>query len=286
MPGLETKGGGTEEEVECVMELQPAITWTSLGDDIDYGVNALLDSGTDGQHVNRYRYGVYVNVEAHGVISEFNYTTLILAIVQGLVLLKFADVVCSLAAYYVMGNRSKLFKAFGNETVSYKREYARYAAQILITGKLFNLLDANNNNTIERAELYSMLRESPCTAEMSRANLKMLAAMILEQVDLARERDASSAAAKGFKLRGILSKIGIGAGELEEPEDADEPERAAPSRDIITPFELLDLLYPDQCDEDGLMRCIADLPRDQKQMLIQRTKSFKRARASVSVAAA
>ena len=43
MPGLETKGGGTEEEVECVMELQPAITWTSLGDDIDYGVNALLD---------------------------------------------------------------------------------------------------------------------------------------------------------------------------------------------------------------------------------------------------
>lgn len=286
-PGVDKKGIGSEEDVECVMEIQPSITWTSMGDDIDYGGNALLDTNSNGQHVNRYRYGVYVNVEAHGIISEFNYTTLILAIVQGLVLLKFADVCCSVAAYQIMGNKSKLFKAFGNENVSYKREYARYAAQILITGKLFDLLDVNNNNTIEKAEIYSMLRESPCTAEMSRTNLKMLAAMILEQVDLSREKEAAAAKAKGGKLTAIskmLAKIGIGSADADDEDDRrDNAQRTdAVSSEHITPFELLDLLYPDQCDEDGLMRCIEDLPQEQKENLIQRTKSFRRARSSIS----
>lgn len=294
VPGTAVKGIGSEDDVECVMEIQPAFTWTSLGDDIDYGQDALLDTHSDGRHVNRYRYGVYVNVEAAGVISEFNYTVLIMAIIQGLVLLKFADVVCQLSAFYLLGNRSRLFMAFGNENVSYRREYARYAAQILVTGKILNLLDSNDDNCIEKSEILRMLKESPCTHGMPESNLLMLGAMILEQVDLSRSKadkqsksvmslfkknnkDSSSLSDKG---NSTCYAIAMTEGGLSERRTSRLFTTAATSlrrnNNSITPFELLDLLYPDRCDEEGLERCINDLSADQKTMLLSRAQTFRR----------
>ena len=292
VPGKKVTGMGEEDDVECVMEIQPAITWTSLGDDIDYGQDALLDSHGSGRHVNRYRYGVYVNVEASGVISEFNYTVLVLAIVQGLVLLKFADIVCQLMAFYLLGNRSRLFYAFGNENVSYRREYARYAAQILVTGKIFNLLDTNDDNCINRSEILRMLKESPCTHDMPAQSLNMLGALILEQVDLARDKaDKQSASLTNlFKRNNAAadrrsSRAGTSMNDLTGPVPEIGMTSTAAFRTAgtstrrhehsITPFELLDLLYPDRCDEEGLERCIRDMTPEQKSALLQRANTFR-----------
>lgn len=260
VPHLDSTGTGTEDDVECVMEIQPAVTWTSLGDYIDYRKH-VFDSSGNSEFVNRYRYGVYINVEAAGIISEFNYTVLIMAIIQGLVLLRVADVVCSLIAYYFMGNRSKLFQAFGNENVSYNREYARYAAQILVTGKLFDLLDTNNNNVIEKAEIYRMLKDSPCTYDMPKSNLKMLGAMILEQVDASREKLLAS---KTKRESNSQRSSGSTPSYLSEQ-----------TKTFIEPFELLDLLYPDQCSEEGLEHALKDMSQSQKEKLLFRAKSFR-----------
>lgn len=289
VPGKKVTGMGAENDVECVMEIQPAFTWTSLGDDIDYGQDVLLDAHGSGRHVNRYRYGIYVNVEASGVISEFNYTVLILAVIQGLVLLKFADVVCQLMAFYLLGNRSRLFYAFGNENVSYRREYARYAAQILVTGKIFNLLDTNDDNCINKKEILRMLKESPCTHDMPAQSLNMLGAMILEQVDVAREKADKQSASVTQLFRRNNSNVTRRSSRAERsvtdlagpvPEIGLSAFRTAATsvrrnQDSITPFELLDLLYPDRCDEEGLERCISDMSAEQREVLLQRAATFR-----------
>ena len=47
---------------------------------------------------------------------------LVNSVIQGLVLLNVAVVVTQMVAYYALGDRSKMYKEFGNETAIFERE--------------------------------------------------------------------------------------------------------------------------------------------------------------------
>ena len=104
-----------------------------------------------------------------------------------------------------------------------------------------------------------MLQDSPVTADMPSHNLRMLAAMILDQVQRSRDnavKEQDKPKAKFQQANG--SRPGV----YHFHEDA------------IEPFELLDLLYPDQCSEEGLERMLKDMDNPEKERLLKMSKTF------------
>ena len=61
-------------------------------------------------------------IQASGQISAVDFMFLVNSVIQGLVLLNVAVVVTQMVAYYALGDRSKMYKEFGNETAIFERE--------------------------------------------------------------------------------------------------------------------------------------------------------------------
>ena len=66
-------------------------------------------------------------IQASGVISTVDLMFMINAVIQGLVLLNVAVIITQQVAFYLLGDRSKMYKEFGNETAIFEREAARFA---------------------------------------------------------------------------------------------------------------------------------------------------------------
>ena len=75
------------------------------------------------------------------------------AVIQGLVLMNVAVIVTQQVAYYMLGDRSKMYKEFGQETASFERESARFAIQSIVAGSVFQVLDADKSGGLDQAEV-------------------------------------------------------------------------------------------------------------------------------------
>lgn len=70
-------------------------------------------------------------------MGRFSLQSLINALVAGSVMLVVAQVVTTYIASSALGIKSELYKAYMEETVDFKREYARFAAQGVVAGFAF-----------------------------------------------------------------------------------------------------------------------------------------------------
>ena len=94
--------------------------------------------------------------------------------------------------------------------------------------------------------------------------------MILQQVDASREKmlvNKMKKESKEQKQNGSTSPTSISSG---IPAYLSEQ-----TKDHIEPFELLDLLYPDTCSEEGLEHALKDMNMSQKEVLLDYSKSFR-----------
>ena len=70
-------------------------------------------------------------------MGTFDIAALINALVAGSVLLAVAQFITTYVALYALGISSELYRAFMRETVDWRQEYARYAAQACVAGYAF-----------------------------------------------------------------------------------------------------------------------------------------------------
>eukprot|EP00210_Caulerpa_lentillifera_P008652 g8251.t1 len=169
--------GEHSEAVICIVEVVPQNKWSLLGSEIRYMMNEpsdplflttddvrddglivvnqseILASQTDFQ-----RNGVSLIFTTSGSIGRFDISSLINALVAGSVLLAVAQMITTYFAIYALGLSSELYKAFMKETVNWRQEYARYAAQAFVAGHAFMQYDSNKSMKLDRKEVFDVLK--------------------------------------------------------------------------------------------------------------------------------
>ena len=156
-PGRHNKPtGDNADDIICLVDVIPENKWTFLGSDIRQMMNTpsdplfltprfmselssttpasaeILSSQTDFQ-----RNGVTLIFSVSGSVGKFDPSALIAALVAGSVLLAVAQQITTYVALYALGISSELYRAFMRETVDWRQEYARYAAQACVAGFAF-----------------------------------------------------------------------------------------------------------------------------------------------------
>lgn len=166
--------GDNSESVICILEVVPQNKWSLLGSEIRQMMNKpsdplflttenmvdqpanqseVLASQTDFQ-----RNGIALVFTTSGSIGRFDISSLINALVAGSVLLAVAQTITTYVAIYALGLSSELYKAFMKETVDWRQEYARYAAQAFVAGHAFMQYDANRSMKLDRKEVFDVLK--------------------------------------------------------------------------------------------------------------------------------
>eukprot|EP00210_Caulerpa_lentillifera_P001296 g1249.t1 len=192
--------GENSEAVVCILEVVPQNRWSLLGSDIRYMMNKpsdplfittdhvgrvanddqeLLASRTDFQ-----RNGVALVFTTSGSIGRFDFGALINALVAGSVLLAVAQMITTYIAIYALGLSSQLYKAFMMETVDWRQEYARYAAQAIVAGHAFMQYDDNRSMKLDRKEIFDVLKKLMSKDDdMENWQLAALADFLMRQGD-------------------------------------------------------------------------------------------------------
>lgn len=190
--------GTTSSEIVCVVEIEPQLTWTSLGDDVSF----MLNSPTDPQILtrdnvsienqiytyDRYRYGIQFQFVFGGTMGSFDYNAFINALVQGLVLIGVAGTITSLIAQYMLGTRSQLYRSNMRTDVNFRREYARFTAQALVAASVFASIDEDGTGRLDKAEIFKQLKyvfgaSGKRAATLSDDKLAILAEFLLKESD-------------------------------------------------------------------------------------------------------
>ena len=148
-PGFEDQKDGTPRETVCILEFSPQDVWATLGSDVQY-IAAQGSAEEKGGFVDRYRYGIKIVIEANGIISKVDFMFMMNAVIQGMVLLNVAVVLTQQVAFYLLGDRSKMYKEFGNETAIFEREAARFAVQSIVAGYVFQVIDTDKSGGLDQ----------------------------------------------------------------------------------------------------------------------------------------
>ena len=95
-----------------------------------------------------------VNMTASGTIYTLNIVFLIQALVTGLVLLKFANTIADLVAFYGLGSgQSLVLRNKRAEKVSKKSEFAETGLKAALASFQFGYFDRDHNGTIETVDI-------------------------------------------------------------------------------------------------------------------------------------
>ena len=92
-------------------------------------------------------------------MGHFDFFSLVNALVAGAVLLGVAQLIVTYVAMYALGLSSALYLEYMRESVNWRKEYARFAAQSLVAGSTFMKYDSNKSNALDRKEIYKYLNE-------------------------------------------------------------------------------------------------------------------------------
>ena len=122
------------------------------------------------------------------MISTVDLMFMINAVIQGLVLLNVAVIITQQVAFYLLGDRSKMYKEFGNETAIFEREAARFAIQSMVAGHVFRLVDADKSGGLDHAEIYDAIQDSVAGSGLSEKEMNTLAGFVIHQADLDSEK--------------------------------------------------------------------------------------------------
>lgn len=190
--------GTTASEIVCVVEIEPQLTWTSLGDDVSFMLNRpvdpqilTIDNLTIENEIytyDRYRYGIQFQFVFGGTMGSFDYNAFIDALVQGLVLIGVAGTITSLIAQYMLGTRSQLYRSNMRTDVNFRREYARFTAQALVAASVFSSIDEDGTGRLDKAEIFKQLKyvfgaSGKRASTLSDDKLAVLAEFLLKESD-------------------------------------------------------------------------------------------------------
>jgi hypothetical protein len=251
-PGFESQRNGQPGETVCILSLSPQDMWAALGNDVSHfpTKGSAGSAGERGGFENRYRYGIKVVIQASGVISTVDLMFMINAVIQGLVLLNVAVIITQQVAFYLLGDRSKMYKEFGNETAIFEREAARFAIQSIVAGHVFRLVDADKSGGLDHAEIYDAIQDSVAGSGLSEKEMNTLAGFVIHQADLDSEKHKAylgeDAAALGDEQEGV-----IGLAEWDN------------------------LFASGFMDFHSLSRVVKNLSKEESSFLLERAKTFK-----------
>jgi len=149
----------------CILEIEPSLSWTSLGNLITYRPNRgdldeplrVADGQPEGYMMNMYRYGVHIDVSSSGMVGRFNYVYFINVLISGLVLLRVAGTICDLIAKYLLGTRSAIYSQYMLEDVSFEREAARYAVQGMMAVDAYHSADTSGGDGLDINEIKTLI---------------------------------------------------------------------------------------------------------------------------------
>ena len=251
-PGFESQRNGQPGETVCILSLSPQDMWAALGNDVSHfpTKGSAGSAGERGGFENRYRYGIKVVIQASGVISTVDLMFMINAVIQGLVLLNVAVIITQQVAFYLLGDRSKMYKEFGNEPAIFEREAARFAIQSIVAGHVFRLVDADKSGGLDHAEIYDAIQDSVAGSGLSEKEMNTLAGFVIHQADLDSEKHKAylgeDAAALGDEQEGV-----IGLAEWDN------------------------LFASGFMDFHSLSRVVKNLSKEESSFLLERAKTFK-----------
>lgn len=190
--------GTSGSEIISIVEIDPQLTWTSLGDDVSFMLNSpddpqiltTNDTSISGYiyTYDRYAYGIQFQFVFSGTMGTFDYNAFINAIVQGLVLIGVAGTITSFIAQYMLGTRSKLYRSNMCTDVNFRREYARFTAQALVAAYVFKAYDQDGSGFLEKSEVFKQLKYIFGASEtrqetLSDDKLAVLAEFVLKESD-------------------------------------------------------------------------------------------------------
>lgn len=165
--------GKGSNDIVCILTLEPKFRWSLRGADVRYMINnpedpVFLTPGGEsiknatreniGTEVNFKRYGIQFTFKVQGLVGKFNVRSLVTALVTYSVMFSVAQVLVNFMALYLLGLRSILYKEFIMETVIWKREYARFAAQAMVSGYAFLNYDTDDSWRLSRREIFKTLK--------------------------------------------------------------------------------------------------------------------------------
>ena len=201
-PGFEDQKDGTPGETVCILEFSPQDVWATLGSDVQY-IAAQGSAEEKGGFVDRYRYGIKIVIEANGIISKVDFMFMMNAVIQGMVLLNVAVVLTQQVAFYLLGDRSKMYKEFGNETAIFEREAARFAVQSIVAGYVFQVIDTDKSGGLDQREVYDAIKERVKGSGLTDDELNTLAGFVIHQADLESEKHGEEDANKELGVIGL-----------------------------------------------------------------------------------
>lgn len=190
--------GTASSEIISIVEIDPQLTWTSLGDDVSFMLNSPDDPQiltTNDTTINgyiytydRYAYGIQFQFVFSGAMGTFDYNAFINAIVQGLVLIGVAGTITSFIAQYLLGTRSKLYRSNMRTDVNFRREYARFTAQALVAAYVFKAYDQDGSGFLDKSEVFKQLKyvfgaSATRKETLSDDKLAVLAEFVLKESD-------------------------------------------------------------------------------------------------------
>ena len=152
----------------CILEIEPSITWTSLGQSITYRSDKddlddplrRADGQPEGYMMNMYRYGVHIDISTSGIVGSFNYVYFINVVISGLVLLRVAGTICDLIAKYGLGTRSSIYSRHMVEETNFEREAARYAVQGMMAVDSYHQADSSGHGGLDIDELKELIMKA------------------------------------------------------------------------------------------------------------------------------
>eukprot|EP00210_Caulerpa_lentillifera_P001267 g1223.t1 len=173
-PGGHRRSSGPHtDNVICIVELDPQYVWSSQGSDIQQQLSGpddpffvdpqnnspYSDASLLSIQVDYQRNGVQLSFQVSGNMGKFSFFALMDALVSGAVLLSVAQLIVTYVALYALGLSSQLYMEFMRESVEWREEYARFAAQSLVAGAAFKNYDKNKSGTLDRTEIYRYLKD-------------------------------------------------------------------------------------------------------------------------------
>ncbi|GMH40917.1 hypothetical protein BSKO_08821 [Bryopsis sp. KO-2023] len=164
--------GKRGNEILCLVEIYPLYRWSMKGADISFLMRSASDPvflDKDGlpsdlpkgevvaSQLDMRRNGIVLSFQTRGLIGRFSTSALIAALVAGSVMLGIAQILVTFVALYALGLSSQLYREFLRESVDWRKEYARYAAQALVAGFAFMSYDRDHSGKLDRREIFKVL---------------------------------------------------------------------------------------------------------------------------------
>eukprot|EP00588_Corethron_pennatum_P027305 CAMPEP_0194335404 /NCGR_PEP_ID=MMETSP0171-20130528/69445_1 /TAXON_ID=218684 /ORGANISM="Corethron pennatum, Strain L29A3" /LENGTH=282 /DNA_ID=CAMNT_0039098473 /DNA_START=9 /DNA_END=854 /DNA_ORIENTATION=+ len=145
------------QDVIAIITIRPSLAFTELGPQVHYRSQPnnlndpinMRDGLSQGYMTTMRPSGVFIDVTTGGKIGYFNYTYVMNALVNGVVLLGVAVTFTTYVAMYLLGTKSKIYSRNMCTVVDFQREAAQFALQAILASDQYRSI----NTTVEQGDL-------------------------------------------------------------------------------------------------------------------------------------